>query len=84
MTSETRKRLEMLAEDFKKNGLDGELVKVVVSKARKLSVGLGLEIDEDYHCKCLSCGAIILCGPQCCDQFKSQYMVDEELKGKAE
>lgn len=61
--------------------LDKKTVDVVLAKAESLDVSgqrqsLGLEIDEDYHCKCLSCGAVILCGPQCCENFKSQYMVD--------
>ncbi|AUR84757.1 hypothetical protein NVP1063O_090 [Vibrio phage 1.063.O._10N.261.45.C7] len=34
--------------------------------------------DEDYHCACLSCGAVILCGPRCCDNFVSQAMLDEK------
>lgn len=34
--------------------------------------------DEDYYAACLSCGAVILCGPRCCDNFVSQAMLDEK------
>lgn len=34
------------------------------------------EFDEDYHCKCLNCGRVVLCGPPCCDNFLSQHMKD--------
>ena len=33
-------------------------------------------VDEDYHCKCLNCGRVVLCGPPCCDNFLSQQMKD--------
>ena len=64
------------------NKMDEALIKKIAEQVHKNSpFKNGLDgVDEDYHCHCLNCGRIVLCGPPCCDNFKSQYMVDEEAK----
>ena len=57
--------------------MDTDTIKRIAENVHKNSpFRNGLDVDEDYHCKCLSCGRIVLCGPACCDNFKSQYMAD--------
>lgn len=73
-------KIKALLEDFAENGLKGKLVqRFANANANKDKLPNVAKLDdEDYYAKCLNCGGIVLCGPRCCDNFKSQYRVDLE------
>lgn len=54
--------------------------KLIREKTDKFMESFQQPFDEDYHCACLNCGAVILLGPKCCDDFLSQARVDEKEK----